>query len=90
MSDEFFTPQEVAEKLKVSTQMVLNKIHSGQWECQRISARTYRFTREQFELIISTPAIDQRPRRSRERDSEWRRALKNLTSDDIERITHKK
>lgn len=79
MREEFFTPKEVAEKLKISTQMVFNKIHSGQWECQKISARTYRFTREQFNLITSKPAVDQRPRRSREHDSEWRRALKRIS-----------
>lgn len=83
MSEEFFTPQEVAEKLKVSRQMVLNKIHSGQWECQKISARTYRFSQEQFDLITSNPAIDQRPRRAhsgrRNPDSELHRALRKIS-----------
>lgn len=90
MSEEFFTPKEVAEKLKVSTQTVLNKIHSGEWECQKISARTFRFTVAQFDLITSKPAVDHHRGRSRERDAEWHRALNNLTSADVERIAGQK
>lgn len=90
MSEEFFTPKEVAEKPKVSTQTVLNKIHSGEWECQKISARTFRFTVEQFDLITSKPAVDHHRGKSRELDAEWRRALSNLTATDMERIAREK
>lgn len=79
MSEEFFAPQEVAERLKISKTTVLANIRTGRWECQRISDRIYRFTQEQFDLITSIPAVDQRPRRSRERDSEWRRALSHIS-----------
>lgn len=79
MSGEFYTPQEVAELLKISKTTVLSNIHSGRWDCLKISARTYRFSHEQFEQIVSNPAVDRRVRRSRERDSELRRALRQIS-----------
>jgi len=82
MNSEFYTPREVAERLKVSTQMVLKNIHSGQWECQKISDRTYRFTQEQFDLITSRPVVERRATRTRQQDMEFRRALKKLASAD--------
>lgn len=50
---EYRTPADVASILGISRQMVYNKIHSGSWECTKISDRTYRFDEEQFERITS-------------------------------------
>lgn len=52
MSDEDFkTPTQVADKLRISTATVYNKIHSGEWECTQISDRIYRFSEDQFRAI---------------------------------------
>ncbi|WP_396277875.1 helix-turn-helix domain-containing protein [Glutamicibacter creatinolyticus] len=71
---EFYTPQEVAEMLKVSRQSVLSKIRSGDWECLRISERTYRFSQEQLDRIIAPP---QKP--SRGNEPAWKEALKRIS-----------
>lgn len=63
--EEFLTPAEVAAKLKVSTQTVLNKYHSGEWEGTEISERIYRFTQEQYEAIAAGRNRRQRPSRKR-------------------------
>lgn len=83
MSEEYFTPQEVAERLKISKTTVLANIRSGRWECLQISDRIYRFTEEQFNQITSTPAFDQRPRKMhggrRKYESELHRALRKIS-----------
>lgn len=50
MSD-WTTPAQIATDLKVSTATVYSKIHSGEWEATKISARIYRFSEEQVEAI---------------------------------------
>lgn len=50
---EYLTPAQIAVILGISRQMVYNKIHSGEWECTKVSERTYRFDQEQFERITS-------------------------------------
>jgi len=49
--NDYLTPAEVASRLKVSPSTVYAKIHSGEWECTKISERLYRFTEEQFANI---------------------------------------
>lgn len=71
---EYRTPADVANILGISRQMVYNKIHSGAWECTKISDRTYRFDEEQFELITS--GRNTRPMKSN-RDR-FRAALKKI------------
>lgn len=71
---EYRTPAEVAAILGISRQMVYNKIHSQEWECTKISNRTYRFDEEQFEQITS--GRNTRPMKSN-RDR-FRAALKKI------------
>lgn len=60
---EFVKPAEVARRLGVSTQTVLNKGHSGEWEWTKISDRIYRFTEAQYEAIAQ--GVSTAPRRTR-------------------------
>lgn len=51
--EPMLTPAELGLRLKVSSQTVLNKVHSGEWECTQISERIYRFTEDQYEAIAA-------------------------------------
>lgn len=72
---EFIKPSEVARRLSVSTQTVLNKGHSGEWEWTKLAPRIYRFTEEQYEAIAQ--GVTETPRRSRK--SKMHEALKVIS-----------
>lgn len=57
----FLTPAELGLRLKVSSQTVLNKVHSGEWECTKLSDRIYRFTEDQYEAIAAGIGHRKRP-----------------------------
>ena len=52
-AEPMLTPAEVGRRMKLSSQTVLNKVHSGEWECTQISDRIYRFTEDQYETIAA-------------------------------------
>lgn len=72
---EFIKPSEVARRLDVSTQTVLNKGHSGEWEWTKLAPRIYRFTEEQYEAIAQGVREPQR----RSRKSKMHAALKVIS-----------
>lgn len=74
-NEPLYTPAFVAEKLSVSTQMVYNKIHSNEWECVRISERTYRFTEQQVKDILN--GTNRMPRKTNKQ--RFREALKKIS-----------
>lgn len=63
--EPMLTPADMGVRLKVSSQTVLNKVHSGEWECTQISDRIYRFTEDQYETIAA--GINHRKRPSRKK-----------------------
>ena len=66
---EFFTPAEVAERYKISPALVYRKIHSGEWECVKLSNRMYRFTKDQVEAIAEPNAPARRANKKRMHDA---------------------
>jgi len=75
MNIEWTTPQELSIATKTSLGSVYRKIHSGEWPCDTIGPRTYRFTPEQIEEIRSMIS----PKPSKSRKSRIREALRNAS-----------
>lgn len=69
------TPAQLIEHFQISTQTVLNKIHSGEWECTKLSTRIYRFSESQVDKIEN--GVTAPPARSRDR-SAMKDALRKL------------
>ncbi|TLM86453.1 hypothetical protein FDW83_01480 [Pseudarthrobacter sp. NamE2] len=51
--DQLFTPEELAERLGVSLQMVRKMYYTNAWPHLRLNKRTIRFTVSHYEQIIA-------------------------------------
>lgn len=52
MADNYYTPQEVADKLGFKVTTIWNYIRTGKMECTRASARCYRISEKQLQQFL--------------------------------------
>lgn len=82
---ELFTPQEVADILKIARSTVHRKAADGEWPSLRVSARVIRFTQEHLDEIVagmySPPAPPRR--RSNLQRKRMKEALRKITAGEV-------
>lgn len=63
--EQLITAAQLAKRLSVSLDTVYRMCQSGKWQAVRIG-RSYRFTEDQYQAIITPPpAVEQKPRTQR-------------------------
>lgn len=48
---EFYTPEEVADRFKITRRLVMKRIATKTWPCLKLGGKTYRFTEEHIQEI---------------------------------------
>lgn len=48
---EFYTPEEVADRFKITRKLVMSRIATKTWPCLKLGGKTYRFTEEHIQEI---------------------------------------
>lgn len=71
MSEEMFTLQEVADKLKLPYEQVRDKVYAGAWPHVKFSARNRRMTQAQIDEVVEMSQHE--PVRSTRSDARTRR-----------------